>query len=647
MKKLFFLLMTVSSSLSAIAQSPTPRVHRDSSLSRWVIDVNLLGGGASQTFTTANSSGNYPNVLNANTGQLTYQNGYGFGADAQLGYFFGKKRHFGIGTGFMYMEQHGDAVLNNYHVEYQATDGNANIFRQVVTGNNIKENIVARSYNIPVLLKYKDRFSKHWGFTADAGAVINLQTQNAYTTHASFDYEAIYKFGETDGIQRSVYDNSPTPDATDWLITKAEFLKNNPNGDVAAYFAAKRALGYSVGDGVSPDTRTGTTTYTQVTVGFLVQPSVNYFLSDHVALNLGVYYMIQPFTNNAQTGYQLTDGVGKYSSVMNNVTAATDQSYGINFGARFFLGHSRKPMTISSIDESSPSQCGFCDGSMAFHGLTPNKKVTINYSVNGAPNTSYTTVVETDGQVKMTHLCAGSYTGIEAKIKRHKATAAPVTIAAANMTLATQDATNPTSVNECNGSVMFTGVYANDGKVTVSYSVDGTHKTYAGSINPDHSISIRGLCPGNYSGITVQVNDCSANGTDFILTAPIPAPLPPAAPVIDAVDISIPILFDVNKTIVPASSYPLIDEAAKELNANTNARLTIDGHADASGSEPSNKILSLKRANAVKAQLTKRGVSANKVKTRGHGSSMPAATNATREGKRENRRAIMKMEPAQ
>ena len=175
MKKLLFLFLVAGSILQVTAQTKKSDYCADSLLSRWVIDVNLLGGGVSQTFTTANSNANYLNGLNMNTGQLKYINGYSLGADAQLGFFFGKKRHFGIGIGVLYMQQYGDAILNNYHVEYQATDGAGNIYRQVVTGDDVRESIVSKNLNIPLVLKYKDRFSKHWGFAVDAGALFNLQ----------------------------------------------------------------------------------------------------------------------------------------------------------------------------------------------------------------------------------------------------------------------------------------------------------------------------------------------------------------------------------------------------------------------------------------------------------------------------------------
>ena len=67
MKKIIFLMLTATSTLSLSAQS-TKNYLDDSQLSRWVIDVNLLGGLSNQNYTLPNSTGNYLNALNANTG---------------------------------------------------------------------------------------------------------------------------------------------------------------------------------------------------------------------------------------------------------------------------------------------------------------------------------------------------------------------------------------------------------------------------------------------------------------------------------------------------------------------------------------------------------------------------------------------------
>jgi outer membrane protein OmpA-like peptidoglycan-associated protein len=648
MKKLLILLIAAGGTVSTFAQSPTVKKYtKDADLGRWVIDVNLMGGMASQDFKMAPSTNNYPNALNMNTGELKFKNGYSYGGDVQVGFFFGKKRHFGLGAGLMYMQEQGDAVLDKYHVEYQSKDGAGNTFRQVVTGNDIRENISSSMFNVPVVLKYKNRFSKHWGFTADAGALINLQMKNSYTTHASFDHEAIYKLvNNGDGGTTSVYDNSPTPDVNDWMITKAEFLKNNPSGNLQDYFNAKRAIGYNVGTGLEPGTKKGKTSYTTASIGLLLQPSFNYFLSDQAALNIGGYYMFQPFKSEAQSGYKLTDGAGNYSSVLNNVTASNNQAYGVNLGVRFFLGSKHTPLSITRMEQSSPTQCSACDGGIVLYGLTPNALVSVDYSHDGGKTTQYATTVQPDGQVKINNLCAGSYTGIVATIKKQKATGTPVTIADPLMRISGQTPVNPTAPGTCNGSVQINGLYAGKA-VTINYDLNGTHQTsFTGVVNSDNSVTINGLCEGRYSGIVAKTGSCVANGNDFTLAAPTPpAPQPIPVETKEVIDITTPILFDVNKTIIHSSSMPVIEEAANEMKEHKNASLVIDGHADASGVRAKNDVLSLKRAIAVKTELTKRGISPARMKTRGHGSNSPAATNSTYEGKKENRRATMKLIP--
>ena len=649
MKKLLCLFIAAGGILPTITHAQNINYSPDSLLSRWVIDLNLLGGGVSQTFNTPNTSANYLNALNMNTGQRNFRDGYSYGGDAQLGFFFGKKRHFGIGAGVLYMQQYGDAVLNNYHVEYQATDRAGNIYRQVVTGGDVRESIASTNLNIPLVLKYKNRFSKHWGFTADAGALFNLQMNNAYTTHASFNYEAIYKLETTgDGGTVSVYDNSPVPSSNDWFITKAEFLKNNPGGNYLAYVNAKRALGYNVGEGVAPNSTTGNKSYNKGSVGFILQPSFNYFLSDHVALNFGGYYMLQPFKNNVQSNYRLADGMGTYSSVMNNVTSSVIQSYGLNVGVRFFLGKKAAPMVITSIDQNPPSYCGLCDGSMALHGLPPNKEVTVDYSVNGAQPTTYSATVQPDGQVKIPNLCAGTYTGIEAKEKRRHATAAPVTLSDPPIRISSEVPANPSAQGANDGSVTFNGLKA--GKpVTVNYNFNGNAQpAYTGVVNPDNSVSISGLGAGNYSRIIIKIGNCTANAADFTLNAPAPPPPPapaPQPPVEEGVNVSTPILFDFNKTTVHKISYPVLKEAAKEMKEDPSMKLRVDGYTDTIGTTKYNKVLSLKRAKAVKKDLAKMGVNPRRVKTVGHGSKQPVEPNNTAEGRHEDRRAVMHVQP--
>ncbi len=638
MKKLLLLPVIALAAISAMAQDRANYLT-DRYLSRWVIDVNLLGGFADQRFTTANTDANYPGGININTGQLKYKNGYTFGGDAQLGFFLGKKRHFGFGTGIMYMHQRGDAVLDNFSVAYQATDDAGNIFRQQVTGHDIVEHIASTNINIPVVLKYKNRFSERWGFTADLGAVINLQMKNNYTTDASFDYGAIYQLVQYgDGSPTSVYDHEPVPSVNDWLITRENFLKNNPDGSLEDYYAQKRALGYSVGEGMSPDVRKGTTSYTQGSVGFLVQPSFNYFLSDRTALNFGGYYMFQPFKNEAQNGYRITDGIGNYNSVLNNVTASNNQSYGANLGVRFFLGGKYTPISISSTGSHAPTQCGSCDGSIILSGLTPNKPVTVDYTLNGTEQKRYATTVQPDGQVSIPDLCAGNYTGIVATMKKASATSESVTLTNPAIAIATQRTTDPASQGSCDGTAMFSGLSAGE-SVAINYRLNGIPQpTFSGMVDAGNSITIDRLCEGSYSGIVVTMNNCTAKGTDFTLTAPA-APLP-------GIDLSTPILFDFDEYIINDTYYLILNDAVAEMNNDKTRTITINGYTDSKGSAAYNDALSLRRANAVKKSLTNMGISPLRLKTVGHGFNSPEADNSTPEGRQKNRRAVMKITPA-
>ncbi|MES2701516.1 MAG: OmpA family protein [Bacteroidota bacterium] len=601
MKQLYCMLIASLCSASAIAQRTSPHNHADSLSGRLVLDLNLLGGLASQSFTMGNSLANYPEAVNANTGLYKYKNGYSYGGELQLGLFVGKKRHFGLGSGILFMQQRGVATLDNFKVEYRTTDGAGNIYRQVVRGNEIKENITTNSINIPIVLKYKNRFSKHWGFAADAGVLVNLQLSNSYTTSASFDQEAVYKFVQSsDGGTTSVYDNGAIPSSNDWLITKAQFLKNNPNGNWDEYASTKRAMGINVGDGLSSGSRSGNKSYVDGSIGFIIKPAFNYFLSDNTALTFGAYYMMQPFKNDAQGNYRATDGNGGYSSGLNNVTASTNHSYGLNLGARFFMG--RKDRDHDGI----PDRRDYC----------PDVFGLIRF--NGCPDT------DNDGIPDSQDSCAKVWG-----------------IAAFHGCPDTDLDGTPDDRDECPrvaGPKELRGCPDRDGDGIVDKN----------DLCPD----VPG--PAMYKGCPDTDSDGVPDNEDNCPQVAGPAsnhgcPIEPEKKTVEPakVDVATPILFEVNKSTIQHASIPVIEQAVEELNQNKKATIVIDGHADASGPESVNVILSRERANSVKSELTQRGVNPKRLKTRGHGSSKPAASNDTYEGKLQNRRASMKITPPQ
>ena len=98
------------------------------------------------------------------------------------------------------------------------------------------------------------------------------------------------------------------------------------------------------------------------------------------------------------------------------------------------------------------------------------------------------------------------------------------------------------------------------------------------------------------------------------------------------------IQFEFNSSVLRTSAYPALDKLSAEVRANDAMRIQLDGHASAEGTEEYNMQLSKDRANSVKTYLVNSGVAANKIATKGFGETRPVASNATEEGKMQNRR---------
>ncbi len=75
--------------------------------------------------------------------------------------------------------------------------------------------------------------------------------------------------------------------------------------------------------------------------------------------------------------------------------------------------------------------------------------------------------------------------------------------------------------------------------------------------------------------------------------------------------------------------------------------ISIVGHTDSDGSAASNQSLSISRARSVAGVLNSRGVSGNRILTKGAGESRPVASNATSSGKAQNRRVELRIVPLQ
>lgn len=102
--------------------------------------------------------------------------------------------------------------------------------------------------------------------------------------------------------------------------------------------------------------------------------------------------------------------------------------------------------------------------------------------------------------------------------------------------------------------------------------------------------------------------------------------------------------FDTGQAAILPDSEKTLTEIAKLLADSPDLKLRIEGYTDNVGQAAANQGLSERRAQAVVAWLTGRGVQAARLAAKGLGAANPVADNSTDEGRAKNRRVeLVKM----
>ena len=94
--------------------------------------------------------------------------------------------------------------------------------------------------------------------------------------------------------------------------------------------------------------------------------------------------------------------------------------------------------------------------------------------------------------------------------------------------------------------------------------------------------------------------------------------------------------FDVGRADIKPAMRPVLDEMARNLDPGV--RVWVVGHTDSTGSEATNRPLSVERAQAVRSYLVGRGVASTRINVDGRGEREPVASNDTDAGRAQNRR---------
>lgn len=104
------------------------------------------------------------------------------------------------------------------------------------------------------------------------------------------------------------------------------------------------------------------------------------------------------------------------------------------------------------------------------------------------------------------------------------------------------------------------------------------------------------------------------------------------------------IQFDTGKDIIKKSYYAILNKAVDVMKENASYKLSIEGHADNTGSEERNAALSENRAKAVMQYLINKKIDPSRLRAKGFSSSMPVESNDTAAGRAKNRRVEIKPE---
>lgn len=98
------------------------------------------------------------------------------------------------------------------------------------------------------------------------------------------------------------------------------------------------------------------------------------------------------------------------------------------------------------------------------------------------------------------------------------------------------------------------------------------------------------------------------------------------------------ILFETGNAALSSASVSTLNDLLRVLKKYPKNNIIVAGHADSTGSEDYNKVLSTNRAKGVYDYLVGNGLKTLSIQYVGYGSAQPVASNETEEGRAKNRR---------
>ncbi len=107
------------------------------------------------------------------------------------------------------------------------------------------------------------------------------------------------------------------------------------------------------------------------------------------------------------------------------------------------------------------------------------------------------------------------------------------------------------------------------------------------------------------------------------------------------------VLFVTNRSDLMASAQAKLNEVADALSKqDPESKITVEGHTDSQGEASYNQDLSQRRAQSVRDYIVSHGIAADRVTAVGFGLTRPIADNASAEGRANNRRVEIVVQPS-
>jgi len=132
-------------------------------------------------------------------------------------------------------------------------------------------------------------------------------------------------------------------------------------------------------------------------------------------------------------------------------------------------------------------------------------------------------------------------------------------------------------------------------------------------------------CPGTPKGVKVDATGCLVCQD------------------IEKLNLESLVNFDFDKSVVKPQFNSVLDKVVDCLKKQTSVKVEIQGYTCNIGTKEYNQGLSEKRANMVLEYFLKKGVAKEQLSAVGYGLTKPIASNATREGRAQNRRVQLKL----